>query len=322
VGVPTGELVRAAWKAALPAGLSLAASNTADELVRAAWKAALPAAALALAAIILALQPIRAGTTTGATSEACSRMWHKKEERRNAMSLSSEPAPPPQGDAPQPPEAGQPAQRQTRRGLIGGAAAISIVVFLFAGLFFAFSHLAPSPASAAPTPTFPTDWQRYTDPGGYFSVSIPKGWSVQRDTSEEATMGNRQGSVTVHPVMDVLGGPPRGQQTISVWIHITPIINDLERQMMCEGFSSAQQNTTVAGLPAWHDDLIGWIVTSNSASFQINYQYPNWKGDVAMPANAPTATPMPPGFYDQGQREIQMIISSFMPLPDTPLACK
>lgn len=242
------------------------------------------------------------------------------------MSMSHEPTPPPQGDTPQPPEAGQPAQRQTRRGLIAGAAAISIVVFLFAGLFFAFSHRAFSPASAAPAPTFPAGWQRYQDPGGYFSVSLPKGWTVQRDTSGKETMGNTQGSVTVHPVMDALGGPPRGQQTITVWITITPIINDFERQWMCGALPPTQDNTTIAGLPASHhvihDGNPAWLLNSSSASFQIDYTYPNWKGDVLMPANAPTATPMPPGFYAQGQQEMQTIIASFMPLPDTPLACK
>lgn len=229
----------------------------------------------------------------------------------------------PREDAPQPPQPSQVAQKPARRrGVIAGAAALSIIVILFVTLFYALGHKVFSTASAAPTPTVPTNWQRYTDPGGYFSVSLPTGWTTQRDISGKATMGNNNGSFTTQDITDTLGGPPRGQNSITVWVMIEPLPNDFARQWECRALPIPDGNTTIAGLPAIHDDVIGWLLNTNAAHFQIDYAYPNWRGDVMMRPGDPTATPMPPGFYDQGQQEIKTIIASFLPMPDTPLACK
>lgn len=226
----------------------------------------------------------------------------------------------------QPPEARQPAQkpalRPGRRGVIAGAAALSIIVILFATLFYALGHKVFSTASAAPTPTVPTNWQRYTDPGGYFSVSLPKGWTMQRDTNGGSTEGNANGSVTLQDITDTLGGPPRGQNSITVWVLIEPLPNDFARQWECGAWPPARNNTAVAGVPALYLNENTWLLNTNAAHFQISYLYPNWPGNVNMPVNAPTATPMPPGFYDQGQQEIKTIIASFLPIPATPLTCK
>lgn len=231
--------------------------------------------------------------------------------------------PQPREDAPQLPQPGQSAQKTTRRrGVVAGATALSIIVILFATLFYALGHKVFSPATAAPTSTVPAGWQRYTDPGGYFSVSLPNGWTAQRDTSGKATMGNNSGSFTTQDITDTLGGPPRGQNSITVWVLIEPLPNDFARQWECGAWPPARNNATLAGLPAIHFEDNTWLLTTNAAHFQINYLYPNWPGNVNMPVNAPTATPMPPGFYDRGQQEIKTIIASFLPIPDTPLACK
>jgi hypothetical protein len=227
---------------------------------------------------------------------------------------------PPREDAPQPPETMSPAP-PSRRARIAGAAALSIIVVVFAALFYALSHKGFSTATDAPSPTAPINWQRYTDPGGYFSVSLPNGWTVERDTSGKATMGNSGGSFTTQDIMDTLGGPPRGQNSITVSIWIEPLPNDFARQWMCQAFSPSHNNTTVGGVPANFFDNT-WLFTSNAAHFQISYVYPNWPGNVAMPSNAPTATPMPPGFYNLGQQEMRTIVASFLPIPATPLACK
>ena len=238
------------------------------------------------------------------------------------MSIPSEEEQP-REDAPQTPQPSQPMQKPVwRRGVIAGAAALSIIVILFATLFYALGHKVFSPASAAPTPTVPTNWQRYTDPGGYFSVSLPAGWTAQRDTSGKSTMGNNSGSVTTQDITDTLGGPPRGQNSITVWVLIEPLPNDFARQWECGAWPPERNNTTVAGMPALHLEDNTWLLNTNAAHFQISYFYPNWPGNVNMPVNAPTATPMPPGFYNQGQQEIKTIIASFLPMPATPLACK
>ncbi len=224
---------------------------------------------------------------------------------------------PPREDAPQPPETMSPAP-PSRRARIAGAVALSIIVVVFATLFYTLSHKGFSTTTTASSPT---NWKTYRDPSGYFSVSIPADWTVQRDTSGQATMGNSGGSFTTQDIMDTLGGPPRGQNSITVSIWIEPLPNDFARQWMCQAFSPSHNNTTVGGVPAIFFDNT-WLLNTNAAHFQISYTYPNAPGNVAMPANAPTATPMPPGFYDLGQQEMQTIVASFLPIPDTPLACK
>lgn len=241
------------------------------------------------------------------------------------MSTPSE-EPQPREDASQPPQSGQPAQKSTRRparrGVIAGAAALSVIVILFATLFYALGHKVFSTASAAPTPTVPTSWQRYTDPGGYFSVSLPAGWTAQQEDGGELTMGSGSGSVTLQNIMYTFGEPPHGQNSITVWVMVEPLPSDLARQWECRALPISDGNTTIAGLPAIHDDVIGWLLNTTAAHFQISYAYPNWRGDVAMRPDDPTATPMPPGFYDRGQQEIKTIIASFLPIPDTLLTCK
>jgi hypothetical protein len=215
-----------------------------------------------------------------------------------------------------PPEPAPPAEKHPRRSLIVGVSGLTVLVVLFALLFAAFSNRS---TVSGGTPPPPAGWERYTDPGGHFTISIPKGWTVQSQsgTGEE---GSSHGSVTYQNVMDAFGGPPYGQKTITVWINVQPIESDLARQVMCDFGFYKHTNTTLAGLPATHlSDT--WIVESSGAHFQIDYAYPNWKGDVAMPVNAPTPTPMPPGFYEQGQQEWQTILASFRPTPDTPLQC-
>jgi len=195
---------------------------------------------------------------------------------------------------------------------------MTVLVVLFALLFAAFSHRAT--VSGGTPPPAPAGWQRYTDPGGYFTVAIPKGWTVERDTGTSMA-GDSHGSVTFPDAIDTFGGPPLGQNTITVWIHAEGITSDRARQWMCEAGSPSRNNTTLAGLPAWQSDRFGWIVVSSGASFQISYAYPNYKGNVNMPANAPSPTPMPPGFYEKGQQELHTILASFLPTPDTPLKC-
>lgn len=225
----------------------------------------------------------------------------------------------PQGSAEtsQPQEPVQSPRKHPRLSIIAGVSGMTVLVVLFALLFAAINHRSAASGGSLPPPA---GWQRYTDPGGYFTVTIPKGWTVQRETSTSMA-GDSHGSVTFPDVMDTFGGPPRGQNTITVWIYVEAITSERARQWMCEARSPSQNNTTLAGLPAWHDEVFGWIVNSSGASFQISYVYPNYPGNVAMPVDAPTATPMPPGFYEQGQQDLHAILASFMPTPDTPLKC-
>lgn len=210
----------------------------------------------------------------------------------------------------------QPPRKHPRLGLIAWVSGMIVLVVLFALLFAAFNHR--STASGGNLPPVPAGWQRYTDPSGLFTIAIPNGWTVQRQTSD-ATLSADSQFTTVHQEMEGLGGPPGGQNTITVWIVVMPIVNDFTRHWWCQ--DGWPQNTTLAGLPAYTDGRNMWIVNSSGAHFQINYTYPNYKGDVLIPANAPSPTPMPPGFYEKGQQDLHAILASFLPTPDTPLKC-
>jgi hypothetical protein len=224
-------------------------------------------------------------------------------------------------ETPQPPAHIQPAKKHRLRGIIAWIAGLTGLVMLLALLFSvfisAFTHRAATVSGGKPPPA---GWQRYTDPGGHFTISIPKGWTVQTETST-GEEGSSHGNVTFHDTMDAFGGPPEGQNTITVWIYAQPIESDPARQVMCDFGFYKHSNTTLAGLPAWYNGNATWIVESSGAHFQISYAYPNDKGDEFMPPDEPTATPMPPAFYEQGQQELHTLLASFMPTPDTPLQC-
>jgi hypothetical protein len=220
----------------------------------------------------------------------------------------------------QPPEPARPREKRARSGIIAGAAGMTALVVLFVLLFAAFNNRSTVSGGAAPTPTIPAGWQRYTDPGGHFTMLIPNGWTVYSG-SHTSTVGDAHGSVTLQDIFDSFGGPPNGQNTITVSIFIEPIENDQARQWMCRAFAPEDTNTTLAGLPAVMLGDATWLVESSGAHFQIDYGYPNYKGGVLQTANSPTATPMPPGFYAKGQQDFHTILASFMPTPDTPLKC-
>lgn len=227
----------------------------------------------------------------------------------------------PQGTA-EPAQLQGPEQRpkkHPRLGIIAGVSGMTALVVLFALLFAVFNNRSTVSGGAPPLSPVPAGWQRYTDPQGHFIISIPTGWTVQTQSST-GVEGDPHGHITFHDTMNAFGRPPDGQKTITFWITVQPLESDLARQLMCDDGFSKHANTTLAGLPAWHFDD-GWIVDSSGAHFQINYTYPNYKGNVEIPANAPSPTAMPPGFYEQGQQDFYTMLASFMPTPDTPLKC-
>jgi hypothetical protein len=221
-----------------------------------------------------------------------------------------------------PQEPAAPEQR-ARRGLIAALSGLTALAVLSVLLCAACgqpstasggAHPTPRPSTSTPTPALSITWQRYIDPDGHFTISIPRGWMVWREPST-LEVGNPPGNIIFHNMNYYLGGPPNGQNTITIYIWVEPIETDRARQYMCGGFPP--DNARLAGLPAI-DDNDSWMLTSSGAHFQIDYVYPNDPGDRL---NIPTPTPMPPGFYEKGQEEWHAILASFMPTPDTPLKC-
>ena len=161
-----------------------------------------------------------------------------------------------------------------------------------------------------------TGWHWYHDPGGYFAVAIPDGWTTTRSVGT-ATIGNASGSDAATMIMLQFGEPPQGSKTITVEITVQPI-DDFLRRMACQNTATPYVNVTVAGLPAMYLPNAGWLLTTNSASFQIDYFYPGYTGDT-LQTNPPT--PIPQAELTQGQQEMATILATFRPNPDTPFAC-
>ncbi len=230
--------------------------------------------------------------------------------------------PPQEAEPLQPPQPEPFREKRARFGLIAWVAGLTALVVVFVLLFSAFNNRSMASGGAPPSPTMPVEWERYTDPDGHFTLSIPKGWTAERQSTTLQVGNPQSGGYTTHTLFDTFGNPPWGQNTITVQVAVEPIENEHTRQGICGLRPLTPPNTTLGGLPAWHDAILGeWEVYSSGARFQIGYVYPNDKGDENITSNSPTPTPMPPGFYEKGQQDFQTILASFMPTPDTPLQC-
>jgi hypothetical protein len=209
-----------------------------------------------------------------------------------------------------------------RRGLIAGSA-LALTALLLAALFFAATHgrFGPAGAAPAPAPTPPEGWQTYHDPQGLFTVSLPQGWTAQVEVGE-GHEGDLTGSVTFKDYNYAFGAPPVGTNSITVGVYVVPVVNDFMRRWNCQNWQNTPNNTTIAGLPAWDMGNGSWLLDTNTAHFQISYRYPKDRSGLMQRPDDPTATPMPPGFYERGQQEIKTIVASFTPTPATPLVCK
>ncbi|HEY7127365.1 MAG TPA: hypothetical protein VH540_25760, partial [Ktedonobacterales bacterium] len=165
-----------------------------------------------------------------------------------------------------------------RRGIIAGSA-LALTALLLAALFFAATHgrfgSAGAAQPAAPTP--PENWQTYRDPQGFFTMSLPQGWTMQQDVGE-GSEGGPEGSVSFKDYMDTFGGPPRGTNSITVQVYVMPMVNDLMRRWSCG--NRPPTNATIAGLPAWNLENGAWLLDTNAAHFQIGYVYPNDRGNL------------------------------------------
>jgi len=216
--------------------------------------------------------------------------------------------------------------RQRLRVLAAGAVTLAVVaMFALAVALIGRNAARPSggvgvsspQGSVAPQLTaIPAGWHVYHDPGGYFTVALPDGWTATRSVGT-ATIGAASGSDAATIIMLQFGEPPQGSKTITVEITVQPI-DDFLRRMACQGTATPYINATVAGMPATYLPTQTWLLKTNAASFQIDYFYPGYTGDIAQ-TSAPT--PIPQAELTQGQHEMATILATFRPNPDTPFTC-
>jgi len=140
---------------------------------------------------------------------------------------------------------------RSRRTLLAGVAALVVVALLALTLLAWIRANATASISTA-------DWQTYRDPLGLFSIQAPPDWSVEHDTNS-GTFGDRTGSYSYTGEEVWLGVPPRNVDGFGVFINVVPLTTDFARGWMCRGLHTGfPTNTTIGGVPAYHDGLSMW----------------------------------------------------------------
>ena len=221
-------------------------------------------------------------------------------------------------------------------GIIAGMFAAVVLVVLFAlafallrqpgsqtplGLIPAGAPRAQTPIGTASSPAgapVPADWVTYRDPAGFFTIRIPPQWHATVSTGK-GWSGDRTGSYSYTSENVNLGPGTRVPRDTYADVYIQPIPNAFARQWNCKAFNGPF-DSTIAGLPA--TDLGGtWLLNTEDAHFQISTPFSFNPGGVEIHAGSPLPTPVPPATVSAEQHLVEMVISTFRPIPATPLRC-
>jgi hypothetical protein len=211
-----------------------------------------------------------------------------------------------------PPVASAPAQGMgpvagpTGRSIFVGMALGALVVAVALGVIL--SHGGGTSSGYGPE-----GWTEFHDPGGYFTIALPPGWTIDGGQSGTGTLGGPSGSYTETDYAWVARDPTNGAAGPVVAITYHPLPNAIARQFECQNGSGP--NTTVDGLPAQSIGG-GWLLSTQAAHYQLNYGFPP---DNTAHSTAPT--PIPAATATAGQSLTARIAATFKPTPATPLAC-
>lgn len=161
----------------------------------------------------------------------------------------------------------------------------------------------------------PAGWTVFHDPGGYFTIALPPGWTIDGGKSGSGTLGGTSSSFSYTEYTWAASDPTNGSAGPVVGITYHPLPNAIARQFECATFSGT--NTTVDGLPASSIDGSGWILSTQVAHYQINYGFPPPRNV----AHASAPTPIPAATATAGVDLATQIAQTFKPTPATPLSC-
>jgi len=206
-----------------------------------------------------------------------------------------------------------------RRTLIGGGIAVVALAVVF-GLLFAYPR-TPRLITLTTAPA-PQSWQTYRDPASAFTIRIPPEWRASVSTSE-GTMGNNSGSFSSQDEEVALGTSPDLLFGTGVSVDVEPLPNAFARQWECQnGLNSP--DTTIGGLPATTLGSWTWLLDTNAAHYQISTSFPGGGSphtSPMMPAGQPLPTPVPQTTVTASEQLITLVVSTFRPIPATPLSC-
>jgi hypothetical protein len=222
-------------------------------------------------------------------------------------------------DGPSPPVSPAGGRERHRFGALAGTLVAVVLVALFA-VVFVLLRQPGSPGSlgiltsGAPVPA---SWVTYRDPAGYFTIRIPPQWHATVSTSS-GTYGDRTGSYSYTAEDVSLSSGTSILQEVGVDIYAEPISNAFARHFTCTA-RTGPFNATIAGQPA--TDLgWTWLLNTENAHYQISTPFSPHTSPM-IPAGIPLPTPVPQATVVAEQHLIALVISTFRPIPDTPLKC-
>ncbi len=203
-----------------------------------------------------------------------------------------------------------------------GAPLTALAVVVMVALFAAVFALLRQSGGQSPTSVVlvggqvPTTWVTYRDPAGYFTIRVPVQWRVWVGTGS-GSAGDRNGSFSYTSEDITIGTNESVLLGTGVAIDMSTIPNAFARQWYCASLYQPI-NTTLAGLPASGGMEGGtWLLDTQAAHYQISTPF----SPHTLPAMSAPATPVPQATVTATQHLIALVVSTFHPIPDTPLKC-
>lgn len=151
-------------------------------------------------------------------------------------------------------------------------------------------------AVSSPT-TVPVGKALYHDPEGYFSITLPKEWTVTDDVQSFGKFGDKYTSRFDAPAL---------ADSDNTWaqVEVFPYSTQSDEQSRCDYMKREQLTTTLDGLPAYKfigRGVTNWRLFSSTAEFTIT---------LVFPANDASAAQVVDGTF-----------ASFDPSSSSPLHC-
>jgi hypothetical protein len=221
--------------------------------------------------------------------------------------------------------------RGRRRILLGGGSALVALALILAFALvlaprFSLPNTAAAPATATQTP--PAGWHLYHDPDGYFTIALPPGWQVVRDTGS-GQEGDASSAAEVRTVSTELlppgaTPPEKNPDNTAVGLRVsitfdvyTNLSGDYKHKALCSVFQHA--NTHLNGYPAQQlNPNRSWLFATSAATYQVSYSLP---GDLPGTLITTLPTPVPQATRTTAESQALAIIHTLRLNPATPPKC-
>lgn len=149
----------------------------------------------------------------------------------------------------------------------------------------------------------------YRDPGNYFSIDIPSNWVTDDVVAQETHNIGKADETTTD--IETVSMSSENKMGLNIQVY--------EKIPTCE--NAPKPNSTIANLPAYHDQLQNsWLISTTESTVVISYYYPGSGIYHSRIKNA--TTPVPQAEKDKSQNIINSIISTFKLQSAQPLQCE